>query len=282
MTSFTDLELVWLGDPGANDIGLVGAKAANLSRLAGAYRVPGGFCLTASAMEKPMDSLRARIIEAYARLARESSEAAPPVAVRSSAIDEDSADASFAGQHETFLNVRGADSVVESIAKCYRSLSAPRALEYRRQRRLSVDAARMSVLVQRLVPAEASAVIFTANPVTGSRDEVVLTATWGLGESLVGGSVSPDSYVVRKSDLAMSVRYIATKRKMTALADTGTCEVDVPAPQQTRPAIDDDQVRQAVRLALDIERAFGWPVDVECAWHEGVLYLLQCRPITTL
>jgi pyruvate,water dikinase len=282
MTSSTNLELVWLGDAVASDVALVGAKAANLSRLAGAYRVPGGFCLTASAMDKGMDALRPQIVEAYASLAHQSGEASPPVAVRSSAIDEDSADASFAGQHETYLNVRGADSVVDSIVRCYQSLYAPRALEYRHQRGISVNGARLAVLVQRLVEAEASAVVFTANPVTSSRDEVVLTSAWGLGESLVGGSVSPDSYVLRKSDLGISVRFIATKRKMTVLADDGTREVEVPPAQQTQPAIGDDQVREAVRLALDLEHTFGWPVDVECAWEKQVLYVLQCRPITTL
>src|SRR5262249_54854623 len=163
-------DLVWLGEANATAVGLVGAKAANLGRLASAFRVPPGFCLTAAAMDKGVDAVRPEVVEAYARLAEQSGEASPAVAVRSSAIGEDGAAASFAGQHETYLNVRGAESVVQSIARCWRSLHAPRALEYRRQHGLRVDDARLAVLVQRLVRAEAAAVIFTANPVTQSRE----------------------------------------------------------------------------------------------------------------
>jgi phosphoenolpyruvate synthase/pyruvate phosphate dikinase len=104
----------------------------------------------------------------------------------------------------------------------------------------------------------------------------------GLGESLVGGSVTPDSYILRKSDLSMDIRNIATKRGMTVLGVRGTREVDIPEAQQSRPAIEDSQVRDALQLALDLERRLGWPVDVECAWLHGLLCVLRCRPITTL
>ena len=282
-----DVRVVWLGDPAANEVGLVGAKAANLSRLANSYRVPAGFCLTAASLaaDEHTDlspNLRRDVAQAYAALAERCGEASPPVAVRSSAIDEDGATASFAGQHETYLNVRGADAVAQSIARCWQSLHAPRALEYRRQRGIAPSSTGLAVLVQQLVQADASAVVFSANPVTGMRDQVVLTSTWGLGESLVGGTVSPDSYLVRKSDLAMELRHIATKRRMTVLVDGGTAEVDVAAGLQQQPAVGDSQVLDAVRLALELERTFGWPVDVECAWERTTLYLLQCRPITTL
>jgi len=130
--------------------------------------------------------------------------------------------------------------------------------------------------------ADAAAVVFSANPVTKSRDQVMLNATWGLGESLVGGTVSPDSYILRKSDLAIEMRYIATKRRMTVLTADGTQEVGVPEALQNTPAIDDARVVEAVRLTLDLEQRFGWPVDVECAWEKSALYVLQCRPITTL
>jgi len=227
-------------------------------------------------------NLQRDVAQAYAALAERCGEVSPPVAVRSSAIDEDSATASFAGQHETYLNVRGADAVARSIARCWQSLHAPRALEYRRQRGIADSTRGLAVLVQQLVQADASAVVFSANPVTATREQVVLTSTWGLGESLVGGTVSPDSYLVRKSDLAMELRHIATKRRMTVLVEGGTAEVDVPAGLQQQPAVDDSQVLEAVRLAIELERTFGWPVDIECAWERATLYLLQCRPITTL
>jgi phosphoenolpyruvate synthase/pyruvate phosphate dikinase len=281
--------LVWLGEPAANEIELVGAKAANLGKLAQSHRVPPGFCLTAAALaggyddlEELPESLYRDVVQAYTKLADRCGEAEPAVAVRSSAIDEDSGSASFAGQHDTYLNIRGAESVARSIARCWRSLYSPRALEYRRQRGVALDGARLAVLVQKLVIADASAVVFSANPITKSRDQVMLNATWGLGESLVGGSVSPDSYMLRKSDLAFEFRYIATKRRMTVLAADGTQEVDVPERLQTAPAIDERQVVEAVQLTLELERRFGWPVDVECAWEKEILYVLQCRPITTL
>jgi pyruvate,water dikinase len=222
------------------------------------------------------------VVQAYAARAAKTGAALPPVAVRSSAIDEDSAGASFAGQHETYLNIRGADAVARAVSRCWRSLYSARALDYRRQRGVALEGARLAVLVQKLVLADAAAVVFSAHPVTNSRDQVMLNATWGLGESLVGGTVSPDSYVLRKSDLAFELRSIATKRRMTVLTEDGTREVDVPAALQNTPAIDDAQVVEAVRLTLDLEQRFGWPVDVECAWEKGDLYVLQCRPITTL
>jgi phosphoenolpyruvate synthase/pyruvate phosphate dikinase len=288
------VRLVWLGDRAANDAGVVGAKAANLSRLAGAYRVPPGFCLTAAWLEAELGptahdaevdlprSMHDEVFRAYAALAESHAEIAPPVAVRSSAIDEDGSSASFAGQHETYLNVRGECALARSIVRCWRSLYSPRALEYRRQRGVALDGTGLAVVVQLLVKADSSAVVFSANPMTRSREQAVLTATWGLGESLVGGSVSPDSYLVRKSDLALEMRHIATKRRMTVLVEGGTEEVDVPSAVQVQPAIDNTQVVEAVRVALDLERRFGVPIDLECAWADGLLYVLQCRPITTL
>jgi pyruvate,water dikinase len=127
-----------------------------------------------------------------------------------------------------------------------------------------------------------SGVLFSANPVTSARDEAVLTASWGLGESVVGGSVSPDTYVVRKRPLAMLSRQIGVKRRMTVMTSDGTEEVDVPAGLQTLPVLDDAIVYDAVLLGMKLEDEMGWPVDVELAWHASALYLLQCRPITAL
>jgi pyruvate,water dikinase len=138
------------------------------------------------------------------------------------------------------------------------------------------------VLVQQLVPADASAVVFSANPVTGGRDEVLINASWGLGESIASGTVTPDTYVIRKSDLAIVSRDIAEKRRMTVLACEGTHEVPVPRRFQKSPTIDDSQVAELARLSMALETAMGWPVDIECAYRGRDLYLLQCRPITTL
>jgi phosphoenolpyruvate synthase/pyruvate phosphate dikinase len=294
------LEILWLGDSDCHDINKVGAKAANLSRLAASqHPVPPGFCIPAEAYSQwveltssgpsttstrffPTPIYYEELVLAYNRLAAYCSTLNPRVAVRSSAVDEDGAAASFAGQYETYLNIVGADTVAEAIASCWASARTDRALEYYQRHKISPDGIRLSVLVQQLVPADTSAVVFSANPLTGSHDEVMINASWGLGESLVGGMVTPDTYVVRKSDLAVVSRNIADKQRMTVLAHQGTQEAPVPRQQRNIPAIDDGQATEMARLSITLESVMGWPVDIECAYQEGKLYLLQCRPITTL
>jgi phosphoenolpyruvate synthase/pyruvate phosphate dikinase len=125
-------------------------------------------------------------------------------------------------------------------------------------------------------------VVFSANPVTGSRDELVVNAGWGLGESIVGGTVTPDTYRVRSTDLAIISRQIVAKRRMTISVPEGTREVDVPRFLQLQPTLSDEQVAELGQLGSDLEAAMGRPVDVECAYQNGRLYLLQCRPITRI
>jgi pyruvate,water dikinase len=208
--------------------------------------------------------------------------AEPRTAVRSSAIDEDGSTHSFAGQHETYLNIVGAHAVAEAVVRCWRSVRTARTLAYRQRQGLSAANLCIAVLVQQLVPADASAVVFSANPVTGRDEEVMINASWGLGESIVSGTVTPDTYIVRKPNLAIGFRDIAEKRRMTVLAQRGTREVPVPCSCQKSPTIDDSQVAELARLSMALEAAMGWPVDIECAYRGRDLYLLQCRPITTL
>jgi phosphoenolpyruvate synthase/pyruvate phosphate dikinase len=296
------MNIIWLGQKGCDDVARVGGKAANLSRVAASHRVPPGFCLTTSAFDRwaaaqcgaraPVvvlpHALHAEMTAAYSDLARRCGVAELPVAVRSSAVDEDSGGASFAGQHETYLNIVGADGVAQAAARCWRSLRAERAIEYRRLRGLSEEGVRLAVLVQQLVAAKVSAVAFSANPVTDSRDEVVITSSWGLGESVVGGAVTPDTYVVRKADFKVIERQIAEKLRMTVSVSGGTAEVDVPGSMQAQATLDDAQAAEIAQLATSLESTMGWPVDIECAYAVGahsrapLLYLLQCRPITTL
>jgi len=204
------------------------------------------------------------------------------VAVRSSAVDEDGATASFAGQHETYLNIVGADAILRAVTRCWDSAYSERALDYRRQQGLSVERVRLAVLVQQLVASDVSAVVFSANPVTGNRDEVMINASWGLGESIVGGTVTPDTFVVRKSDLSVINRVIADKQHMTVSAPGGTREVDVPRFLRNAASLTDEQVVEMAKLTLTLEVTMEHPVDVEGAYASGELYLLQCRPITTL
>jgi pyruvate,water dikinase len=124
--------------------------------------------------------------------------------------------------------------------------------------------------------------MFSANPVTGNRDEVMINASWGLGESIVGGTVTPDTYVVRKADMAAVSRHIAEKRRMTVMVSDGTREVEVPRFLRMQPTLTQEQVVEMAHLGMALERRMGHPVDVESAYHARKLYLLQCRPITTL
>jgi len=284
-------DLLWLDDPDCRELALVGGKAANLARLSCVHPVPPGFCLTTAAFDRawnggpprvlPSD-VRATLHAAYARLEAEDGADDLAVAVRSSAVDEDGVGASFAGQHETYLNVVGAEAVAEAVERCWASASAERALAYRRQQGLSVDRVQLAVLVQRLIHADVAAVVFGANPLTGNRDEVVVNASWGLGESIVGGTVTPDTYIVAKADGRVLSRRVGDKARMTVPVPGGTREVEVPRMLRATPSLDDVQAAEAAALAVKLEAAMGWPVDVECAWRDGQLYLLQCRPITTL
>lgn len=288
--------IAWLGHGECHDCVLLGGKASNLCHLAAEHRVPPGFCLTAVAFDHALSTglvagesappaslpseLCDELVQAYRRLGERCGVDTPSVAVRSSALEEDGAGASFAGQHETYLNVVGAEALAEAVARCWTSVHSPRALEYRRQQGLALDGIRIAVLVQQLVPADVSAVMFSANPVTGSRDEIMINASWGLGESIVGGTVTPDTYVVRKADITIVSRQIAEKRLMTVMVPGGTREVDVPRFLRAQPTLKDDQAAEMARLGVALERRMGHSVDVECAWHAGQLYVLQCRPIT--
>ena len=278
------MNLLWLGDPKSFDAAVVGGKAANLSRLAGMHhRVPDGFCLPVALMDEAHHhDLQDEISRAIADLMACHSLPDFIAAVRSSAVDEDGATASFAGQHETYLNIVGAEGIIQAIMRCWESARSEHALDYRRQQGLSLERPQLAVLVQQLIPADVSAVIFSANPVTGSGDEIMINASWGLGESIVGGTVTPDSFIVRKSDLAVTDRVIADKQHMTVTASGGTREVDVPRSVREESCLNDEQVVEMTELALTLEATMGYPVDVEAAYAGEELYLLQCRPITTL
>ena len=278
-----------LDDPASGDPAQVGGKAANLSRLAAYHRVPAGFSLTAAAYrpdhhpDAPLPpDLEDEVADAYEALSRGAGVPDVPVAVRSSALDEDGELASFAGQHETELNLVGIDAVLAAVARCWASARNERALAYCEQQGLEVEGVRLAVLVQQLVSADTSAVVFSANPITGNRDEVVVTASWGLGESVVSGTVTPDTWVVRKADLTVNEERIGAKERMTVATPGGTREVAVPRLLRERTSLSKVQVARLAELAVGLEEEMGRPVDIETAFAGELLYLLQCRPITTL
>jgi pyruvate,water dikinase len=289
----TAANVLWLDDPVCSDRRAVGGKAANLSRLAASHRVPPGFCLTTGAFERAKAAstggrwdrslppgLQEELAQAYLALSK-CCGMDLSVAVRSSAADEDTAGASFAGQYETQLNVRGVEAVADAVARCWASTSGPRVRAYRRQRGLPQRDSPMAVLIQQLVVPDVSAIVFSMNPLTGDSGQVVISASWGLGESVVGGTVTPDTYVVRRTDLRMLDSQVADKQRMTVAVPGGTTERNVPRFLRRRPCLDTSQAADVTRLACAIEQTMGWPVDLECALAGGDLYLLQCRPISS-
>ena len=285
----TPTAILHFGDPACCDPDQVGGKAAHLSLLAADYRIPAGFCLTAAAYDpaQPPDAPLAEVITtevaaAYQALSHDHGVPDLPVAVRSSALDEDGDLASFAGQHETELNLVGIEAVLGAVARCWASAGNERAFAYRKQQGLEIEGVRLAVLIQQLVLADTSAVVFSANPITGNRHEVVVTASWGLGESVVSGTVTPDTWVVRKADLTVKEERIGAKERMTLAVSGGTREAAVPRLLRERASLNTAQVAELARLAVDLEEEMGRPVDIETAFAGELLYLLQCRPITTL
>lgn len=281
----TDLQhrIEWLGGERTLEVADVGAKAAHLSRLSFIHLVPPGFVITAIRVGDELPpTLEGGVRRAYRELVARTRRPNVPVAVRSSAIDEDSAGASFAGQHDTYLNVRGEEAVVNAMARCFQSARSATALSYRAQHGLSNEHPAMAILVQQMVESDVSAIAFSVNPITGDPEQVMVTSAWGLGESVVGGIVTPDTYVVQRPAMAVAERWLASKDVMTVFTEDGTEEIEVPAERRTASSLMDSELIEIARLATKLERSMGWPADIECAYAYGELYLLQCRPITTL
>ncbi|MGD1992847.1 MAG: PEP/pyruvate-binding domain-containing protein [Anaerolineae bacterium] len=218
------------------------------------------------------------IANGYGRLAGTD----PVVAVRSSATAEDLPDASFAGQQDTFLNIEGADRVLDAVRRCWASLWTARAIGYRARRGIGVEGLSLAAVVQRMVPAEAAGILFTANPVNGRRNEAVINAAWGLGEAVVGGEVTPDTYTVDKEMGEIIGRQVAEKSVMTVQVDGGTETAPVPEELRRAPVLDDGQVAELVQLGVQIEELYQDPRDIEWALADGVFIVLQARPITAL
>ncbi len=301
----------------ARTIGLErgGGKAVNLVRLAGrGFPVPPGFVCTTDAyravvsannlgsvVEAALGSLHGTdpaALERTSALIRAAFEAAEvprevaasirdalatlgdgPVAVRSSATAEDLAEASFAGQQDTYLNVVGGDAVVDAVVRCWGSLWTARAIGYRAQAGIPHEHVALAVVVQRQIASDASGVAFTADPLSGARNRVVIDATLGLGEALVSGQVVPDHVVCSRSGLVLAGARGEKAVVTVPLADGGV---------ETRPrtgeewSLDDEQFSSVARLAVQVEQEYGTPQDIEWAVADGRLWLLQARAITSL
>ena len=208
----------------------------------------------------------------------------PAVAVRSSANAEDLPGLSFAGQQETYLNVSGPEALLEAVRNCWASLWTPQAISYRNEMGIESDAVAMAVVVQIMVPADVAGILFTANPATGERGEMIVNASFGLGEAVVGGQVTPDTFVVDRSTLKPKETMIGTKeQKIVSDGNQGTRLVDVDEGERDASSLPEKLLTELAELAARVEGHFGGqPQDIEWAVADGKLWLLQSRPITNL
>jgi pyruvate,water dikinase len=272
----TDLLLLDAIDPGDRDA--VGGKGLGLRRMAAAgLPVPPGFCVTSAAHRRlngrpPHDDpeLERQIADAYRRLG------GGPVAVRSSATAEDGDEASFAGQQETFLGVRGERAVCDAVGRCWASLDGARAVAYRQRQGVKQGGLAMAVVVQQLIPAEVAGVLFTRDPFDPDGRGMLVEASWGLGEAVVSGRVNPDRYHLDRDTGAVRDRHVGLK----TLGVTAEGERPVAPERQSQACLDDGQLSQLAELGRRVEALFGGPRDVEWAWAGGQCWLLQARPIT--
>jgi phosphoenolpyruvate synthase (EC 2.7.9.2) len=204
------------------------------------------------------------------------------VAVRSSATAEDLPGASFAGQQETFLNVMGVGDLLEAVQKCWASLFTPRAIYYRSRQGFEDSQVNIAVVVQQLIPSEKSGVMFTSHPVSGE-PETIVEGSWGLGEAIVSGSVSPDKYVFDRRKGRVVDRVIGTKKvAIVPVGKKGTKEIELPAEKQNIPVLSDEEVKNLAEFGAIAEEHYGIPQDIEWAIVKNTIYILQSRPITTI
>ncbi|WP_208028719.1 phosphoenolpyruvate synthase [Rhabdothermincola sediminis] len=312
--------IMWFSELSLADEPIVGGKAANLGELSRAgFPVPPGFAIPATVYTDAMErggvrpairevlgrlevddpgalaaassalrklvheagmppELREQIVEAYRSLGED-----VPVAVRSSAAGEDSADASFAGMNETFTNVCGAEDVVDAVIRCWASAFGERVIAYRARRELASEPA-IAVVVQQMVASDRSGVVFSVDPATGDRSRMIIEAAFGLGEVVVGGAVEPDTYVVaRPASRILEARVGHQAFKIVQGDDGRDQRIDLSEAEGARRVLADDEVLGLAELALKIEAHYGVPQDIEFAVDaDGAVWIVQSRPITTI
>lgn len=307
------LHLIWL-DQFAYDRAIVGGKGASLSRLTAlGAPVPKACALTTSgytefAASIPLppratdvcvselprireviqsaplpESVAGAIASAYGQF--ETLPGAPmSLAVRSSATAEDSANFSFAGLHDTMLGVRSHTALEAAVRQCWASLWSERAFNYRKSKGLDTDIAEIAVVIQQMVRTDVSFVLFTSDPVTGSSDHLVISASWGLGEAVVSGLVNPDHIVVDPFGRVADYR-VGHKQHMV-IADAppseGARQVPVPRALQVMRVMSDEQASELAKVGRLLSARLGFEADIEGGFADGQLYLFQARPITTL
>jgi len=315
------LKILRFADPAASRPELVGGKGANLGLLTrGGFKVPPGFVVTTAAYDDFMSGAGLNVVldqilgevryedpvqlEACAERIRTAIEAAVMpadlavamsreygelgatsfVAVRSSGTAEDLAGASFAGLHDTYLDIRGAEAVVDAVKRCWASLWSGRALAYRHNKHFDHHAVRMAVVVQVMVESEVSGVMFTGNPLTASTTEIVINSSWGLGEAVVQGLVTPDQYVVKIGTLRLKEQALGNKTVQIVrdrVAGVGTIEQAVPELKRRQSTLPEPLLKNLAELGRRVMQYYeSLPQDIEWGIIGSEIYLLQSRPIT--
>jgi pyruvate,water dikinase len=312
-------DIMWLEETRKDDIGSVGGKGASLGEMASiGLPVPKAFTVTAQAyrrflketkiegklfstlkdvdventddLERSAQACRELILtvkmpadikkeiqKAYSQLGKNTI-----VAVRSSATAEDLPTASFAGQQETFLNIKGEAQLLESVQRCWASLYTERAVYYRVKQGFAHEKVDIAVVVQILVKSEKAGVLFSSHPVTGE-PTTIIEASWGLGEAVVSGAVSPDNYVLDRRSGRVVDRKIANKKvEIIPEGDHGTREVEVDAERQNEPVLSDEEVAELAKFGEISEKHYNVPQDMEWGIVGDTIYILQSRPITTI
>ncbi len=233
------------------------------------------------------DEIKSAIAEGYSRLCEKCSVENLPVAVRSSATAEDLPTASFAGQQDTYLWVEGEEKIINSVQKCWASLFTPRAIDYRNKNDFPHEKVLISVGVQKMVNSRTAGVMFTINPTNGDPSKVVIEGSWGLGETVVSGSVNPDKFVVDKVVMETSEKTISAKHiKCVYDPDKGeVVNIDVEQDMQSKCCLDDREIKELAKIAKEIERHYGramdieWAIDKDSSFPESV-FIVQARPET--
>lgn len=264
-----------------SDVKEVGGKAASLGELTRAdFPVPPGFVIPTEAYRKfynqpfPIE-IKNEILQAFDKLGAER------VAVRSSAVAEDSPSSSWAGQLDSYLSV-SKDELLDSVRKCWSSINSGRALFYAAQQNISQQQMNIAVIVQKMVESDASGVIFTVNPISKDYKELLVESGFGLGEMLVQGLISPDSFVIDKDSLKIKSKDINYQEKKLISAVGKNKEISLQKSQGETQSISDTQLRTLAKLSVEIEKHYGKPQDIEWAIAKGSIYIVQARPITTL
>jgi phosphoenolpyruvate synthase/pyruvate phosphate dikinase len=266
---------------GKNDLNLVGGKGLSLAlMLKQDIPVPEGFVITTRAYQNfinnntIIEEVWNELLSAFTNLNSKT------VAVRSSAVTEDSSDTSWAGQFESYLNV-DRDSLKEAVEKCFKSMTSAKAVSYARNKNL-LKSNLMAVVVQKMINSDKSGVIFTINPINKNPNELMMEGIYGLGELLVGGLINPYNLVLDRSTLAIKSSIMSDQKEMLVNAKDGVNKIQLAEDLKETELLSQDKLHQLANLALKIEEIYDLPQDIEWAIESNKIHILQSRPITTL